>query len=195
MPISTMPTGSPAIHGLEPVAVTLAFLIVPLAIESLLNGTVLRRGQRVRPGRRRSDGRDHLRPSTSRSASCWALAGALLPACAGPRICSGRCRSMPALIVLILLFNLAVGHYRELLIADPDAASHRVLPRLVAEPFGDPGSEIARAGADRLHHRLLRRRARAIRPSAPIPARLRPTDAGGSAATRSRPSGAGSTPT
>ncbi len=40
------------------------------------------------------------------------------------------------MIALIVLFNLAVGHYRELLIASPDAQSLNVLPRMMANPLG-----------------------------------------------------------
>lgn len=39
------------------------------------------------------------------------------------------------MIVLIVLFNLAVGHYRELLIANPDGASQQVVPRMLANLF------------------------------------------------------------
>ena len=39
------------------------------------------------------------------------------------------------MIGLIVLFNLAVGHYREMLIANPDARSFQVMPRMMETPF------------------------------------------------------------
>ena len=39
------------------------------------------------------------------------------------------------MIGLILLFNLAVGQYREMLIANPDARSFQVMPRMMETPF------------------------------------------------------------
>ena len=118
----------------EPAAVILAWLTVPLVIESLLNGLFFA------------------------DASEFGLVGGTATATiiSGVNVALGfllglwparYCRHVRAshlfwalpvyagLIALLLLFNLAVGHYRELLLADPDAASYRVLSRLVAEPF------------------------------------------------------------
>ncbi len=60
----------------------LLFLIVPLTLESLLNGNFFARSERVRSRRRRGDGRHHLGAQHCAGLPDGARAGALLPACA-----------------------------------------------------------------------------------------------------------------
>lgn len=112
--------------------VTLAFLTVPLAIESLLNGAFF------------ADASDFGLVGGAMTAviiSALNIALGFVTGWAPARYC-GHARgshllwALPAfmmLIVAILLFNLAVGHYRELLIADPDAVSQQVVPRMRAD--------------------------------------------------------------
>ncbi len=119
---------------IEPAAVTLAFLIVPLVLESLMNGLFFAQASdfgllggagtaviistvNVTLGFLLGFGPARYCRHVSASHLFWAL-----PLYA-------------AMAVLILLFNLAVGHYRELLLADPDAASHRVMAHLLSTPL------------------------------------------------------------
>lgn len=112
----------------------LFFLIVPLVIESLLNGNffaeasdfglvggaataVIISALNVSLGFIMGLGPARYCQHVKGSHLFWAL-----PAYAG-------------MIVLIVLFNLAVGHYREMLIADPDARSLQVVPRMLANPL------------------------------------------------------------
>jgi hypothetical protein len=112
----------------------LAFLMVPLAIESLLNGNFF------------ADASDFGLVGGAATAVIISALNIALGFVMGlwPARYCGHVRAshlfwaLPVysgMIVLIVLFNLAVGHYRELLIANPDAASQQVLPRLLASPF------------------------------------------------------------
>lgn len=112
--------------------VTLAFLMVPLAIESLLNGNFF------------ADASDFGLVGGAMTAviiSALNIALGFVTGWAPARYCrhargSHLLWALPAFVTLIaaiLLFNLAVGHYRELLIADPDAVSQQVVPRMRAD--------------------------------------------------------------
>jgi hypothetical protein len=113
---------------------TLAFLMVPLAIESLLNGNFF------------ADASDFGLVGGAATAVIISALNIALGFVMGlwpARYCQHAKAShlfwaLPAyagMIVLIVLFNLAVGHYRELLIANPDAASPQVAPRMAANLF------------------------------------------------------------
>jgi hypothetical protein len=121
----------PADPKLEKWQFTLLFLIVPLAIESLLNGTffaeasefglvggaataVIISGLNIALGFILGLGPARYTQHVRASHLFWALPAYV------------------AMIVVILLFNLAVGHYRELLLANPDATSVQVAPRMAA---------------------------------------------------------------
>lgn len=112
----------------------LAFLVVPLAIESLLNGNFF------------ADASDFGLVGGAATAVIISALNISLGFVMGlwpARYCqhvraSHLFWALPVysgMIALIVLFNLAVGHYRELLIANPDAASQQVLPRLMANPL------------------------------------------------------------
>lgn len=124
----------PADPKLEKWQFTLLFLIVPLAIESLLNGTffaeasefglvggaataVIISGLNIALGFILGLGPARYTQHVRASHLFWALPAYV------------------ALIMTIVLFNLAVGHYRELLLANPDATSVQVAPRMVANLF------------------------------------------------------------
>lgn len=113
---------------------TLAFLTVPLAIESLLNGSFF------------ADASDFGLVGGAATAVIISALNIALGFVMGlwpARYCQHAKAShlfwaLPAyagMIVLIVLFNLAVGHYRELLIANPDGASQQVVPRMLAGLF------------------------------------------------------------
>ena len=112
----------------------LLFLIVPLTLESLLNGNFFAEASEfgLVGG-----------AATAVIISALNIALGFLLGMWPARYCqhvraSHLFWALPvyvALIVLILMFNLAVGHYREMLIATPDARSLQVLPRLMANPF------------------------------------------------------------
>ncbi len=112
----------------------LFFLVVPLVIESLLNGNffaeasdfglvggaataVIISALNISLGFFMGVGPARYCQHVKSSHLFWAL-----PAYAG-------------MIALIVLFNLAVGHYREMLIANPDARSFQVMPRMLDNPF------------------------------------------------------------
>lgn len=112
----------------------LFFLVVPLVIESLLNGNffaeasdfglvggaataVIISALNVALGFFMGVGPARYCQHVKSSHLFWAL-----PAYAG-------------MIGLIVLFNMAVGHYREMLIANPDARSFQVMPRMMENPF------------------------------------------------------------
>jgi hypothetical protein len=112
----------------------LFFLTVPLVIESLLNGNffaeasdfglvggaataVIISALNIALGFSMGVGPARYCQHAKSSHLFWAL-----PAYAG-------------MIALIVMFNLAVGHYREMLIANPDARSFQVMPRLMENPF------------------------------------------------------------
>ncbi|POR48413.1 hypothetical protein [Bosea psychrotolerans] len=114
---------------------TLAFLVVPLAIESLLNGNFF------------ADASDFGLIGGAATAVIISALNISLGFVMGlwpARYCQHAKAShlfwaLPAyagMIALIVLFNLAVGHYRELLIANPDAASQQVVPHMLANPLG-----------------------------------------------------------
>ncbi len=114
---------------------TLFFLIVPLVVESLLNGNFF------------AEASDFgLLGGTATAVIISALNVALgfIMGYGPARWCQHVRRShlfwaLPAygaMIVAIILFNLAVGHYRELLIANRDAASAAVVPRMAANLLG-----------------------------------------------------------
>jgi uncharacterized protein YhbP (UPF0306 family) len=113
---------------------TLAFLMVPLAIESLLNGNFF------------ADASDFGLVGGAATAVIISALNISLGFVMGwwpARYCQHAKAShlfwaLPAyagMIVLIVLFNLAVGHYRELLIANPDGASQQVVPRMLNNLF------------------------------------------------------------
>lgn len=113
---------------------TLAFLMVPLAIESLLNGNFF------------ADASDFGLVGGAATAVIISALNIALGFVMGlwpARYCQHAKAShlfwaLPVyagMIVLIVLFNLAVGHYRELLIANPDIASQQVAPRMAANLF------------------------------------------------------------
>ncbi|CAN7612915.1 hypothetical protein LJR009_005462 [Bosea sp. LjRoot9] len=113
----------------------LAFLVVPLAIESLLNGNFF------------ADASDFGLIGGAATAVIISALNISLGFVMGlwpARYCqhvkaSHLFWALPAyagMIALIVLFNLAVGHYRELLIANPDAASQQVVPHMLANPLG-----------------------------------------------------------
>lgn len=112
----------------------LLFLIVPLTLESLLNGNFFAEASEfgLVGG-----------AATAVIISALNIALGFLTGLGPARYCqhvrpSHLLWALPAyvaLIILIVMFNLAVGHYREMLIATPDARSLQVLPRLMANPF------------------------------------------------------------
>ncbi|PZO03926.1 MAG: hypothetical protein DCF30_02165 [Hyphomicrobiales bacterium] len=112
----------------------LLFLIVPLAIESLLNGNFFAEASEfgLVGG-----------AATAVIISALNIALGFLVGLWPARYCqhvraSHLFWALPvyvAMIILIVMFNLAVGHYREMLIAAPDARSLQVLPRVLANPF------------------------------------------------------------
>jgi hypothetical protein len=113
---------------------TLAFLMVPLAIESLLNGNFF------------ADASEFGMVGGAATAVIISALNITLGFVMGwwpARYCqhvraSHLLWALPAyagMITLIVLFNLAVGHYRELLIANPDGASQQVVPRMMANLF------------------------------------------------------------
>jgi hypothetical protein len=109
----------------------LAFLVVPLAIESLLNGNFFAEA---------SDFGLVGGAATAVIISALNIALGFIMGLGPARYCqhvraSHLFWALPAyagMILLILLFNLAVGHYREILIANPDATSIQVVPRMQA---------------------------------------------------------------
>lgn len=112
----------------------LLFLIVPLAIESLLNGNFFAEASEfgLVGG-----------AATAVIISALNIALGFLTGMWPARYCqhvraSHLFWALPvyvAMISLIVMFNLAVGHYREMLIATPDARSLQVLPRLLESPL------------------------------------------------------------
>ena len=112
----------------------LLFLIVPLTLESLLNGNFFAEASEfgLVGG-----------AATAVVISALNIALGFLLGLWPARYCqhvraSHLFWALPvyvALIVLIVMFNLAVGHYREMLIATPDARSLQVLPRVLADPL------------------------------------------------------------
>ncbi|PTM38642.1 hypothetical protein [Bosea sp. 124] len=113
----------------------LLFLIVPLAIESLLNGNFFAEASEFGL----VGGAATAVIISALNISLGFLTG-MWPAryCQHVRA-SHLFWALPvyvALIILIVMFNLAVGHYREMLIATPDARSLQVLPRMLENPLG-----------------------------------------------------------
>ncbi len=112
----------------------LLFLIVPLTLESLLNGNFFAEASEfgLVGG-----------AATAVIISALNIALGFLVGLGPARYCqhvraTHLFWALPAyvgLIILIVMFNLAVGHYREMLIATPDARSLQVLPRLLESPF------------------------------------------------------------
>lgn len=109
----------------------LAFLVVPLALESLLNGNFFAEA---------SDFGLVGGAATAVIISALNISLGFIMGLGPARYCqhvraSHLFWALPAfagMIVLIVLFNLAVGHYREILIANPDATSIQVVPRMQA---------------------------------------------------------------
>ncbi|MCO5092606.1 hypothetical protein [Bosea sp. (in: a-proteobacteria)] len=112
----------------------LFFLVVPLVIESLLNGNFF------------AEASDFGLIGGAATAVIISALNIALGFCMGvgpARYCqhvkgSHLFWALPAyagMIALIVLFNLAVGHYREMLIANPDARSFQVMPRLMENPL------------------------------------------------------------
>lgn len=112
----------------------LFFLTVPLVIESLLNGNFFAEA---------SDFGLVGGAATAVIISALNVSLGFIMGLGPARYCqhvkgSHLFWALPAyvgMIVLIVLFNLAVGHYREMLIADPDARSLQVMPRMLANPL------------------------------------------------------------
>ncbi|TAJ34306.1 hypothetical protein [Bosea sp. (in: a-proteobacteria)] len=112
----------------------LFFLVVPLVIESLLNGNFFAEA---------SDFGLVGGAATAVIISALNIALGFFMGVGPARYCqhvksSHLFWALPAyagMIALIVLFNLAVGHYREMLIANPDARSVQVMPRLMESPF------------------------------------------------------------
>lgn len=112
----------------------LFFLVVPLVIESLLNGNFFAEA---------SDFGLVGGAATAVIISALNIALGFFMGVGPARYCqhvrsSHLFWALPAyagMIALIVLFNLAVGHYREMLIANPDARSVQVMPRLLESPF------------------------------------------------------------
>lgn len=112
----------------------LFFLVVPLVIESLLNGNFFAEA---------SDFGLVGGAATAVIISALNIALGFFMGVGPARYCqhvksSHLFWALPAyagMIALIVLFNLAVGHYREMLIANPDARSMQVMPRLMESPF------------------------------------------------------------
>lgn len=112
----------------------LLFLIVPLAIESLLNGNFFAEASEfgLVGG-----------AATAVIISALNIALGFLVGLWPARYCqhvraSHLFWALPVyvgLTIVIVMFNLAVGHYREMLMATPDARSLQVLPRLLERPF------------------------------------------------------------
>ena len=111
------------------------FLVVPLVIESLLNGNFFAEA---------SDFGLIGGAATAVIISALNVSLGFIMGLGPARYCqhvkgSHLFWALPAyvgMIVLIVLFNLAVGHYREMLIANPDAQSLQVVPRMLANPLG-----------------------------------------------------------
>lgn len=113
----------------------LLFLMVPLAIESLLNGNFFAEASEfgLVGG-----------AATAVIISALNIALGFLIGLWPARYCqhvraSHLFWALPvyvAMIILIVMFNLTVGHYREMLIATPDARSLQVIPRMLADPLG-----------------------------------------------------------
>ncbi len=112
----------------------LFFLVVPLVLESLLNGNFF------------AEASDFGLVGGAATAVIISALNIALGFCMGigpARHCqhvksSHLFWALPAyagMIALIVLFNLAVGHYREMLIANPDARSFQVMPRMLENPF------------------------------------------------------------
>lgn len=112
----------------------LFFLVVPLVVESLLNGNFFAEA---------SDFGLVGGAATAVIISALNIALGFFMGVGPARYCqhvrsSHLFWALPAyagMIALIVLFNLAVGHYREMLIANPDARSVQVMPRLLESPF------------------------------------------------------------
>lgn len=112
----------------------LFFLVVPLVIESLLNGNFFAEA---------SDFGLVGGAATAVIISALNIALGFFMGVGPARYCqhvksSHLFWALPAyagMIALIVLFNLAVGHYREMLIANPDARSFQVMPRMLENPF------------------------------------------------------------
>lgn len=110
------------------------FLVVPLALESLLNGNFFAEASEFGL----VGGATTAVIISALNISLGFLTG-MWPAryCQHVRA-SHLFWALPVyagLIALIIWFNLAVGHYREMLIASPDARSLQVLPRMLENPF------------------------------------------------------------
>ncbi|AMJ59308.1 hypothetical protein [Bosea sp. PAMC 26642] len=109
----------------------LAFLVVPLAIESLLNGNFFAEA---------SDFGLVGGAATAVIISALNISLGFIMGLGPVRYCqhvkaSHLFWALPASVgiaLVIVLFNLAVGHYREMLIANPDATSIQVVPRMQA---------------------------------------------------------------
>jgi hypothetical protein len=112
----------------------LFFLVVPLVIESLLNGTFFAEA---------SDFGLVGGAATAVIISALNISLGFIMGLGPARYCqhvrgSHLLWALPAyvaMIVLIVLFNLAVGHYREMLIANPDARSIQIVPRMLENPL------------------------------------------------------------
>jgi hypothetical protein len=112
----------------------LFFLVVPLVIESLLNGNFFAEA---------SDFGLVGGAATAVIISALNIALGFFMGVGPARYCqhvksSHLFWALPAyagMIALIVLFNMAVGHYREMLIASPDARSFQVMPRMLENPF------------------------------------------------------------
>jgi len=112
----------------------LFFLVVPLVIESLLNGNFFAEA---------SDFGLVGGAATAVIISALNIALGFFMGVGPARYCqhvksSHLFWALPAyagMIALIVLFNLAVGHYREMLIASPDTRSFQVMPRMLENPF------------------------------------------------------------
>jgi len=110
------------------------FLVVPLALESLLNGNFFAEASEFGL----VGGAATAVIISALNISLGFLTG-MWPAryCQHVRA-SHLFWALPVyagIIALIIWFNLAVGHYREMLIASPDARSLQVLPRVLENPF------------------------------------------------------------
>ncbi|KRE17704.1 hypothetical protein ASE63_00400 [Bosea sp. Root381] len=110
------------------------FLVVPLALESLLNGNFFAEASEFGL----VGGAATAVIISALNISLGFLVG-MWPAryCQHVRA-SHLFWALPiyaGMIALIIWFNLAVGHYREMLIASPDSRSLQVLPRVLESPF------------------------------------------------------------
>jgi len=112
----------------------LFFLVVPLVLESLLNGNFFAEA---------SDFGLIGGAATAVIISALNIALGFFMGVGPARYCqhvksSHLFWALPAyagMIALIVLFNLAVGHYREMLIANPDSRSYQVMLRVMESPF------------------------------------------------------------